>query len=123
MIEGTLNAWATAIGCDQQTLERRLVKAGCEWKRGGKIPASVALKAYFDNPKDRLLTAQAADVERDNLIADGKLCEWHLVEKYLNERLVSPFISAMDAAPSAIDREWVEKVLKPVVRAKLQPPK
>jgi phage terminase Nu1 subunit (DNA packaging protein) len=69
----------------------------------------------------RLATANAAKVERENKKAKRELLEWETVERFLNLRFVNPMVTALDAAPKEVDREWVEKVLKPLLRQKLAP--
>jgi phage terminase Nu1 subunit (DNA packaging protein) len=71
----------------------------------------------------RLAKAQAQKLERQNKLAEGTILEWEVVLKYLNERLLNPLIQAFDAAPTGVSAEWVEKVVKPLIRQKLESPK
>ena len=63
--------------------------------------------------------ALAAKLERQNKLAEGTILEWEVVELYLHQRVFGPMQGAFDSCP---DREWLEKVLKPIVMQKLNPP-
>lgn len=105
MIEATLNAWASAIGCDTQVLERRLVKFGFDWKKGMLIPATSVLRAYYtdeDDPKKRLLTAQAKEKERENRIADKEICVLSDVEKLIWEHSLLPLRQSLETMPETL---------------------
>ena len=126
MIEGTANAWAESLGIDAQAVRIRLVKSGVDVQPRVKISAREVFRAMSGDKEAaaaRKMLAEAEKLEREERVALGKLCQWEAIEKFLNERLISPLIKAMDDAPADVDREWVEKVLKPVVRMKLEAPR
>jgi hypothetical protein len=126
-ITATLNGWANALGKDPDTLRRALSKRGHKpTVKGQQVSARIifaALTKESEDPKQRLLLAHAVEQERENQLAEGRICAWEDVQALLQERLVGPMTAALDAAPKDIDREWVEKVLKPALRQKLTAPK
>lgn len=86
-IAHSLSAWATALGIDRGTLERRLVKAGFSLKKdGGKVVAKqVFLAMVGDGGKSRLVEAQALKVELQNSLANGTVQTREGVERELWE--------------------------------------
>ncbi len=75
MIEHTLAEWAKSDGTEHRTLERKLVKSGYVVRPKQKIPYPAIKAAILGDKAEaeiRLKTAQAADQERKNKIADGE---------------------------------------------------
>lgn len=125
IIAHTLQAWAAATDTDPHTLKKALLKVDYETAPRVPIPFKVIKRALFgeiEMEKLRGLKRDNDDKDRDAKIRDGTLIEWEIVEKMVNELLVLPLIAALDAAPDEVSREWIEKVLKPAMRAKLQKP-
>ncbi len=122
----TLYQAEEVTGQDAGTIKRNLMRNDYKVEPNKPIPLSVLFRLYTGAEqveKIRNLKLDADQKERDAKRDDGKLCEWDAVLKLLNERFYAPLVAAMDAAPGGVDREWVEKVLKPAVRVKLEPPK
>lgn len=124
----SLQAWATALGMERRTLESRLVKAGYSppKKDGNKIPAKKIFVAIVGDKEAETIRALKLDnEERERKAAEqaGQLCQWEDVQALLNQFLVAPLVTAMDSAPKDVDWEWLEKVVRPLLRQKLTPPK
>lgn len=66
--------------------------------------------------------AEANIAEREDRIKEGNVIEWERVERRLNERFFLPLQTALDAAPEGVSREWVERVLKPILRTRVESP-
>lgn len=123
MILATLNAWANELGVDPDTIRRALSKNGLPAvAKGAKVRCRdvvSALHSRHDDPKQRLLEAQAIEQEALNAEREGVTTEWDKVELVLNQYFISPLVQAFDAAPKEVDREWIERTVKPLLRAKL----
>ena len=122
----TLTAWATGAGLHIQTLEKMFQKQGVEvvaHKHYSIREFLIAVTGDKHAAEVRNLELDARRKEREEQERDGILVEWELVEKRINEMLVLPLIQALDAAPDGVSREWIEKVVKPALRQKMQPMK
>ena len=75
VIEYTVAQWAKAWGIEHRTLQRKLAAAGYTIKPKEKVPLIAFGNAILGEKaaaEVRLKTAQAADQERKNRIADGE---------------------------------------------------
>ena len=119
----SLQKAAEEFGVSRETIRRGLRSIEIEAKPTysiREIHRSIAGDLRFE--RTRRERAEADKGERANKVAEGQTLEWSAVEKYINERFVSPFVAACDEAPNEIDKGWVESVLKASIRAKLQSP-
>ena len=124
-IKLTLNAWAVICGHDRRTLTAALTKADCRPARGEKIPLRTILRALLSDErleKVRGLRLANEKLEREGQQAKRELVPWDVVEHTLMTRFVNPAITALDAAPEGVSREWIEKVFKPILRQSLEAP-
>jgi hypothetical protein len=121
----TLTAWAINAGMNPQTMEKMFRKQGVQVEARrlyGVRDFLVAVTGDKHAAEVQKLELEGRRLRREEEIADGSLVEWSLVEKQVVS-FANSLISAMDAAPDTVSREWVEKVMKPAVRMQLQKPK
>lgn len=143
MIEATLNAWATELGFDRETVSRRLLKSGYEMpaKGWGKVPAKKIWRAMVgDDPtgKRRLNDAQSEKIERENAIAEGRLIAAEDLEPWLIQNYIAPMTTLLSSAATTLDtrcnpaspetaraaiEDWIENTLKSAMRAGLEKPR
>ena len=121
-----LQTWATEAGMDPETLKKALLKSDYRPVPNERIPFSAIRAALYGEEyveKVRGMRLDNEERERKAKERDGRLCEWDRVLFWLNQNVFGPMTSAMDAAPNEVDRQWLELVLKPTVRSKLEAPK
>jgi len=143
MVTATLNAWASEMGIDQQTLERRLVRSGYTRPASGWGQVSfkkiyVAIMGDEQAEKIRNLKADADRKEREEQVAKGELFPMAELEPWLVQNYVQPMAAIMGSAPSTLDTrcnpehpeiarralsEWFEGMVKPALKTNLQKPK
>jgi hypothetical protein len=99
------------MGMDQQTLERRLVKAGFERPKGKVSFKKIYAAIVGEKPNDRLATAKAVETERENALAAGELHTLANVERILWEELLSPLRNSLLAYPQTTG-EKIKAVLQ-----------
>ena len=124
-MEWTIHKAATELGVSRETLTRGLKSIEVDVKRAAAFSTKEIFRALAGDLKferTRRERGEADKIARANKVAEGQLVEWSAVEKYINERFVSPFVAACDEAPNGIDKGWVESVLKPSIRGKLKSP-
>jgi hypothetical protein len=106
MIQGTLNAWANSLGKDSDTLRRALARRKLKLPApGAPVSARVifdALANATDDPKQRLLTAQAVAAEFANRETAGELVRMSEVEKLLVAEVVLPLRTRLLDLPSTL---------------------
>ena len=125
-IQHYLQSWATELDKDPETLKKALIKSDYRPVPNEVIPLRAIVAALFGEEhveKVRAMRLDNEERERNAKERIGVLLEWDAVEAFLMRQFVNPMVSALDAAPKELDREWVEKVLKPVLRQTLTPPK
>lgn len=140
MITATLNAWATSMGVDQQTLERWLVNAGFNKPKSGwgDITYRKIEKAVLgDEQKEKIrnLKADADRKEREELERRGELVDKTEVEAWIVQKFIAPFSNILSSAPSTLDtrcnperpeiarraiEDWVENSAKPLLKTELE---
>lgn len=123
MISHSLQAWATALGIDRRTLETSLVKAGItppKREKGKRAAEGLTAKQVFfamagdkDAEKNRLTSAQAAKVERENAEAEGILHTRAGVEQAVWEDGLKPLREALTAYPKSTGAK-----IKSILRAR-----
>src|ERR1041385_1717747 len=106
MVAATLNAWASEMGIDQQTLERRLVRAGYTRPASGWGQASfkkiyVAIMGDEQAEKIRNLKADADHKERKDHVPKGELYPMAELEPWLVQNYVQPMLAILSSGPSA----------------------
>lgn len=124
-IAHTVNAYASELGKDAKTINAGLKRADLFYKPNDLIPLRHIIIALYGEDYAAKVAGMLLDnqrKEREEREANRELCQWEEVVKWLNEKVLGPASTAMDAAPAEIDREWVEKVLKPAILAKLDSP-
>lgn len=107
MIEHSLQAWATALGVDRKTLETRLVKAGYNPEKRGKLGGEKltarkivdAMVGDKSAAKTRLDEANARRVERENLKDENTLYSRAGIEQLLWSDLLKPLRERILAYP------------------------
>lgn len=122
----SLTQAAAEFGQSKETVARALRAMDIETGRGKTFTIRQCHRALAGDLKferARRERAEADRAERENRLAEAEILEWEVVEQFLMQHFINPMITAMDAAPKDVDRDWVEKVLKPLLRQKLTPPK
>ena len=110
---------------DPETLKKALIKVDYRPVPNERIPfKAIRLALFGEEHAEKIRGMKLANnkAEREAKMEDGRLVPWELVEKKTNELLVLPLISALDAAPDDVSRDWIEKVVKPIMRQKMEPP-
>ncbi len=108
---------------------KKAKRDGCPAFKSNRVFVGEFLEWFFAqgeeiksvDPKSRLMIAQAEKVELENKVRKRDLCEWTWIERWLNEKIFGRIINAADAAPNELDRQWVERVLKPTLRSEDHP--
>lgn len=100
MIAHRMNAWATELGMDQQTLERRLIKAGLDKpKKGwGEVPfKSIRIAIMGDEQSERIrnLKLDADEKEMELKLAQGAIHTRDGVEEIVWNRGLAQIRSAL----------------------------
>src|SRR6516165_3832958 len=94
MITATANEWSIEIGIDDQTLKRRITAVeGSQPKPREQISAKRiwnATQPDNEDPKQRLLLAQAIEQERINAVEAAELVKMSEVEELLSKHVVAP---------------------------------
>jgi hypothetical protein len=122
----TLDAWALELDYERRTLVRILKRSDIEIIPGHLYRAREVVSGLMGSEqveRVRNLKLDADRKEREELEACGRVVEWDRVEAQLNQKVFLPLLSALDAAPAGVSAEWVEKVLKPILRQKVDAPK
>jgi hypothetical protein len=131
-IEHTLQAWATAMGCERRTLETRLVKSGYDKprKKGQKIPFKVIYNCIMGDEQAEKVRGMKLDndqKEREAAEEIGDLVRWGDVEKFITENVIAPLRPALTSIDTTLDvrcnpqnpevartalRQWSDETLK-----------
>lgn len=121
MIEATVTAWANELGKDPDTIRRGFSRNGLKApEKREKVRGRDVFNAVTDpedDPKRRLLTAQAIEQERLNLEATGTVVQFSEVEKLITEFVLAPLSQALlDAKATGKARpEFVDELMKRIV--------
>lgn len=108
MISHTLNAWATAMGIDQQTLERDLIKAGFDKPKDGwgKVSFKKIIAACMgEEQREKIRGLRLDNEERERKAAEeaGELVRMADVGQLLTETIITPLGNALDSVPTTYD--------------------
>lgn len=112
---------AVEFGVSRETVRRGLRSIEIEPKATYTVrEVHRALAGDLKFERGRLVRAQADAAELENRIREGATCELHDVEQW-HVQFFDAMTCAMDAAPDDSCRDFIERVLKPAIRAKYFP--
>jgi hypothetical protein len=101
----TLNAWAVVSGIDQQTLQRRLVKAGMKIEPRTLIPAADIFRVMIGGREEALtrkLNAEALKLEREEKTAEKELVSIPDAEREIWQKWIFPFWQEIQVMPQKL---------------------